>query len=249
VGTASLRIPWSLARKARHRNILAAGTRTSSRLHYFLLEATAPRFIHGPSLRCWLTGGWCVSHRTPLRDHLPCHPPHSPRAFGARCAAMSSQPPTQAQLNLAALAGSPSPRTMRGLRKIQSHHNLSSGPPLSQISSARSSAGPDELSKPTQLDSPVRLRTHRRARSNSDASSREAPAIPTVRRPGRKTGSGFGVKRSLLETLLRDGPQQGNVQEALQELRYLVLSTRVEADGDGMVSTLFIQEPFISYYR
>ncbi|KAL2808157.1 rab-GTPase-TBC domain-containing protein [Aspergillus granulosus] len=147
---------------------------------------------------------------------------------------MSSQPPTQAQLNLAALAGSPSPRTMRGLRKIQSHHNLSSGPLVSHVSSARSSTGPDELSRPAQLDSPVRLRSHRRARSNSDASSRDAPAIPTVRRPGRKTGSGFGVKRSLLETLLRDGPQQGNIQEALQELRYLVLSTRVEADGDGM---------------
>ncbi|KAL5335114.1 rab-GTPase-TBC domain-containing protein [Aspergillus crustosus] len=148
---------------------------------------------------------------------------------------MSSQPPTQAQLNLAALAGSPSPRTMRSLRKIQSHHNLSSGPALSsQLSSARSSAGPDGLSKPAQLDSPVRLRTHRRARSNSDASSREVPPLPTQRRPGRKTGSGFGVKRSLLETLLRDGPQHGNAQEALQELRYLVLSTRVEADSDGM---------------
>jgi cell cycle arrest protein BUB2 len=178
---------------------------------------------------------------TALCDQL-----HFPLQSDSDSTAMSSQPPTQAQLNLAALAGSPSPRTMRGLRKIQSHHNLSSGPPVSQISSARSSAGPDELAKPAQLDSPVRLRTHRRARSNSDASSREAPAIPSVRRPGRKTGSGFGVKRSLLETLLRDGPQQGNnVQEALQELRYLVLSTRVEADGDGMVRTPFIQESFI----
>lgn len=149
---------------------------------------------------------------------------------------MSSQPPTQAQLNLAALAGSPSPRTMRSLRKIQSHNNLSSGPPLSsQASSARSSAGPDELSRPSQLESPVRLRTHRRARSNSDASSRGAPTIPAQRRPGRKTGSGFGVKKSHLETLLRDGPQQGSLQETLQELRYLVLSTGVEADVDGMV--------------
>ncbi|PTU23412.1 hypothetical protein P175DRAFT_0432868 [Aspergillus ochraceoroseus IBT 24754] len=149
---------------------------------------------------------------------------------------MASQPPTQAQLNLAALAGSPSPRTMRGLRKIQSHQTLSSSPSLasSLLPNTRSSAGPAELSQPAQLDSPVRLRTHRRARSNSDASSRDAPAISSQRRPGRKTGSGFGVKRSLLETLLRDGPQQGNVQEALQELRYLVLSTRVEADGDGM---------------
>lgn len=149
---------------------------------------------------------------------------------------MASQP-TQAQLNLAALAGSPSPRTMRSLRKIQSHQLLSSSQ-LSQPSSARSSAGPEELSQPTQLDSPLRLRTHRRARSNSDASTREPPAIGTQRRSGRKTGSGFGIKRSVLETLLRDGPQQGNVREGLQELRYLILSTRVEADADGMVCFL-----------
>ncbi|KAI9370372.1 rab-GTPase-TBC domain-containing protein [Aspergillus egyptiacus] len=145
-----------------------------------------------------------------------------------------SQPPTQAQLNLAALAASPSPRTQRGLRKIQSHHSLSSGPLLAQITSARASAGPEELSKPAQLDSPVRLRTNRRARANSDTPSHDSPFIPAPRRPSRKTGSGFGVKRSLLETLLRDGPQQGKVEEALEELRYLVLSTRVEADGDGM---------------
>ncbi|KAL4797482.1 rab-GTPase-TBC domain-containing protein [Aspergillus venezuelensis] len=148
---------------------------------------------------------------------------------------MSSQPPTQAQLNLAALAGSPSPRTMRGLRKIQSHQHLSSGPALSShVSSARSSAGPDELSRPSGLDSPVRLRTHRRPRSNSDASAREAPKLTNQRRPGRKTGSGFGVRRSQLEVLLRDGPQHGNVQEALQKLRYLVMTNKVDADGDGM---------------
>ncbi|RDH17937.1 TBC-domain-containing protein [Aspergillus niger ATCC 13496] len=147
----------------------------------------------------------------------------------------SSFHPTQAQLNLAALAGSPSPRTMRGLRKIQSHQILSSHPPSSaHPPSGRLSAGAGELAQPPQLDSPVRLRSQRRARSNSDASSREAPAIGTQKRSARKTGSGFGVKRSVLETLLRDGPHQGNLQEGLQELRYLVLSTRVEADADGM---------------
>ncbi|OGM45521.1 mitotic check point protein (Bub2) [Aspergillus bombycis] len=117
----------------------------------------------------------------------------------------------------------------------QSHQLLSSSQ-LSQPSSARTSAGPEELSQPAQLDSPLRLRTHRRARSNSDASTREPPAIGTQRRSARKTGSGFGIKRSVLETLLRDGPQQGNVREGLQELRYLILSTRVEADADGMSS-------------
>lgn len=47
-------------------------------------------------------------------------------------------------------------------------------------------------------------------------------------------GSGFGVRRSVLESLLRDGPQNGDVTGGLQELRYLTLSTRVDADGDGM---------------
>lgn len=39
----------------------------------------------------------------------------------------------------------------------------------------------------------------------------------------------------MLETFLRDGPQNGDLVGGLQELRYLVLSSRVEADGDGMV--------------
>ncbi|GFF40574.1 cell division control protein 16 [Aspergillus udagawae] len=146
--------------------------------------------------------------------------------------------PTQAQLNLAALAGSSSPRTMRTLRKIQSHQILSSNPsvvsgPTSYLSTARSSANAEELAQQAQSDSPVRLR-HRRARSNSDAGSGERPILQTQKRSGRKTGSGFGIKRSVLETLLRDGPQNGDVEDALKELRYLVLSTRVEADGDGM---------------
>lgn len=79
----------------------------------------------------------------------------------------------------------------------------------------------------------------RRPRSNSDAATREATLtapIPTQRRPARKTGSGVGIKRSFLENLVRDGPQHGNTKEALQELKYLVLSTGVDADGDGMVS-------------
>ncbi|PYH82904.1 TBC-domain-containing protein [Aspergillus uvarum CBS 121591] len=167
----------------------------------------------------------------------PTRPTSSVPLFSPSSSSAAASPqPTQAQLTLAALARSPSsPRTMRGLRKIKSHQILSSHPPPPP-SSGRLSAGAEELPAPgPQLDSPVRLRsTHRRARSNSDASSREPPILTAHRRPGRKTGSGFGVKRSLLESLLRDGPQNGNVQEGLEELRYLVLSTRVEADADGM---------------
>lgn len=95
----------------------------------------------------------------------------------------------------------------------------------------------------------------RRVRSNSDAgstkSSTVAPSTVSTtttatattatkpRRPPRKTGSsGFPIKRSNLETLLREGPAEGKIAEALQELRLLVLSTRVDADSDGMVRSL-----------
>lgn len=60
--------------------------------------------------------------------------------------------------------------------------------------------------------------------------------VQTQKRPARKTGSSVGVKRSGLETLLREGPPNGDILEGLQELRYLILSTRVDADHDGMSS-------------
>ncbi|RJE18142.1 mitotic check point protein [Aspergillus sclerotialis] len=153
---------------------------------------------------------------------------------------MSFPKPSQSQLNLATSTDGPppSPLTMRTIRKIQSQQTLSSNnnPPStarqSRQHSTRLSAGAEDLSKLPQ-PAPSRPPPHRRARSNSDA-SHEPVVSPTLKRPARKTGSGFGVKRSVLESLLRDGPQNGNIMEGLQELRYLILSTRVDADADGM---------------
>lgn len=137
-----------------------------------------------------------------------------------------------------------SPRTMRTLRKIQSHQVLTTSSALIAQTQSRSSAAHTADSGSTDSPSGTpRSLTHRRARSNSDAAAREAALaapIPTQRRPARKTGSGVGVKRSLLENLLRDGPQYGKTREGLQELQYLVLSTKVDADGDGMVRALTI---------
>ncbi|OQE19120.1 hypothetical protein PENSTE_c016G01568 [Penicillium steckii] len=131
-----------------------------------------------------------------------------------------------------------SPRTMRTLRKIQSHQVLTTSSALiAQTQSRPSPARPNEYNSTDSPAGTTRTLTHRRARSNSDAAAREAAlatAIPTQRRPARKTGSGVGVKRSLLENLLRDGPHNGKIKEGLQELKYLVLSTKVDADGDGM---------------
>lgn len=136
-----------------------------------------------------------------------------------------------------------SPRTMRTLRKIQSHQVLSTSNALiaqTQASRASESYATDHESAGLP-GAATRARAHRRARSNSDAATREAAAAPptaTHRRPARKTGSGIGLKRSLLENFLRDGPPNGDPREGLQELKYLVLSSRVDADGDGMVSVL-----------
>lgn len=132
-----------------------------------------------------------------------------------------------------------SPRTMRTLRKIQSHQVLSTSSALIAQTQASRQDGSNEAD-PGSAATPgaaTRARAHRRARSNSDAAAREAAATPpaTQRRPARKTGSGIGVKRSLLENFLRDGPQSSNPNEGLRELKYLVLSSRVDADGDGMV--------------
>jgi cell cycle arrest protein BUB2 len=135
-----------------------------------------------------------------------------------------------------------SPRTMRTLRKIQSHQVLTTSSALiAQTQSSHLSAthGTDIGLSGTQSGSTIRTPA-RRPRSNSDAAAREASSlvapVPTQRRPARKTGSGVGIKRSLLENLVRDGPHNGNTKQALQELKYLVLSTGVDADGDGMVS-------------
>ena len=79
--------------------------------------------------------------------------------------------------------------------------------------------------------------TRRRARSSSAPRTQEEQQQQQQqqqqRRPLRK--SGVGVKRSTLESFLRDGPLNGNLLEGLQELRYQVLSSRVDADADGMV--------------
>ncbi|KAJ5996027.1 hypothetical protein N7499_012168 [Penicillium canescens] len=132
-----------------------------------------------------------------------------------------------------------SPRTMRTLRKIQSHQVLSTSNALiAQTQASRASESyPTDHESAGLPGAATRARAHRRARSNSDAATREAVAAPptaTHRRPARKTGSGIGLKRSLLENFLRDGPPNGDPREGLQELKYLVLSSRVDADGDGM---------------
>jgi hypothetical protein len=150
----------------------------------------------------------------------------------------------QPSWSLAGPDAPPSPRTMRTLRKIQSHQVLSSS---GAVNTTAATTQPSQQPKfalnsgNPSVSAATRARAHRRPRSNSDAAARETAAtspVPTQRRPARKTGSGVGLKRSMLESLLRDGPQNGKTAESLQELKYLVLSSRVDADGDGMVGDI-----------
>ncbi|KAJ6101844.1 hypothetical protein N7486_004271 [Penicillium sp. IBT 16267x] len=133
----------------------------------------------------------------------------------------------------------PSPRTMRTLRKIRSHQVLTSSSALIAQTQSSQSSGARDTENGTAIllgNATARTLTHRRARSNSDAAARMAAltAPAPTRRPPRKTGSGIGIKRSPLESFLRDGPQNGQGREGLQELKLLILSCRVDADGDGM---------------
>lgn len=153
---------------------------------------------------------------------------------------MASKPPSQS--NPSNVTVPPSPRTARTLRKFQSHQTLYSS--YSSISGQQQPSNDSSPSRASGLDSPfdaraqspTTTRPRRRTRSNSDASVTGSAIVhQTPKRPARKTGSGIGLKRSSLENLLRDGPPNGDVTGGLKELRYLVLSSRVDADSDGMV--------------
>lgn len=173
-----------------------------------------------------------------------CHGAQFPRSRHRRresCLKMTSKP--QSQRSVQKFAAPASPRTNRTLRRYQSQQSLTSSvssfsteprQPLPSNSSDSHSLT-EELLQYVHSESPNRPRT--RGRSSSDVGTPNPPAVPIQKRPSRKTGSGVGVKKSGIEILLRDGPPNGNLLEGLQELRYLILSTRVDADNDGMVWT------------
>ena len=158
-----------------------------------------------------------------------------------------------AQLQFPEFGGPLSPRTARTLRRFQSHQNLSSKqsssfgtqPPLPtfdttsiqlqepQEEQQHGVAASHEGNSGESSTTP----SHGRTRSNSDLTSNNKANKPPPKRPtaNRKAGSvGLPIRRSGLDMLLRDGPGK-DLAAGLEELRYLVLSTRVDADSDGMV--------------
>ena len=146
-----------------------------------------------------------------------------------------------------------SPQSPRKLRKFQSHQSLTStafssfGQPLSTTTTATASNGNGNRQRDiasngatTDIQSDTNVRPRTRGRSNSESGSSNPTPLMTgtvrTKRPARKTdSSGYFIKRSGLDALLRDGPADGRLLETLQELRLMVLSNRVDADSDGMV--------------
>ncbi|WEW58766.1 CDC16 protein [Emydomyces testavorans] len=151
---------------------------------------------------------------------------------------------SQSQFSFPPLPNVSTPPSGRTLRKFQSHQNLSSKVQLlsthSRQHSHRNSLYPRDKTEQDGNQSQaqaISTPAHGRHRSNSDVTSPTAVRnlAHKPRSSARKSGSlGFPGRRSGLEILLRDGPRGNNLATALEELRYLILSSRVDADGDGM---------------
>lgn len=158
---------------------------------------------------------------------------------------MSSKPQSQ-QLHHPTFTSPTSPQSRRTIRRFQSHQTLSSNlqtqnaqnRPTFQRPTISSNFNKDRSEDaPAKSQAPVSTVTTRgRARSNSDVTSSSVTASTSSKKttPGRKS-LGFTGKRSGLDALLRDGPPGDDIIAGLRELRYYVLSTRVDADSDGMV--------------
>lgn len=118
-----------------------------------------------------------------------------------------------------------SPQTVRTVRRLQSHQQLSSNSP-SLITQQRQQ---QQLHGLTTRASTEQLQTSR-TRANSDAPMFSKRPSSSRRLPA----SAIHSRKSSLEILIRDGPPSGNVEQGLSDLRYLILSSRVEAGKEGM---------------
>ena len=145
-----------------------------------------------------------------------------------------------------------SPRSPGRLRKMQSAHQLSNAPSL--ISQQRQQQQRNTSSSNHALIPPIPAlpspEKYSRTRANSDAKAplSNAGVSPKHNASPRRNPS---PKRNPsprrlpmlkkqedpkegLRSLIRRGPK-GNAPDALQELRYLILTDGLESDNDGMV--------------
>ena len=137
-----------------------------------------------------------------------------------------------------------SPKSNRGLRKLQSAHQLSSNyaalnaPSLiSQQRQHQQRNTSSTYNNPALQIPPLpTLSSHHRTRSNSDAvvPNASSSAIAAKRVAASKKNPPNQNPREELEGLVRQGPQ-GDVPAELSRLRHLVLCEGLYADSDGMV--------------
>lgn len=142
-----------------------------------------------------------------------------------------------------------SPKSNRGLRKLQSAHQLStnyaaSNTPslisqqrlLHQQQQQQRTLSTSQNNSGTQGHPSSAVSSHHRTRSNSDA------VLPNVIANAPISKRNIAAKKTAvpqlphdeLESMVRQGPR-GDVPTSLQRLRYLVLIDGLPADGDGMV--------------
>ncbi|KAL8672504.1 MAG: hypothetical protein Q9168_003042 [Polycauliona sp. 1 TL-2023] len=132
-----------------------------------------------------------------------------------------------------------SPKSSRGLRKLQSAHQLSSNYAAlnapSLISQQRQQQRNTSSSHNNQAPPLPSLSSHNRTRSNSDAvvPNAASTALAAKRTAATRKTTPNQNPREELEALVRQGPQ-GDVPTELSRLRHLVLCEGLYADGDGM---------------
>lgn len=157
------------------------------------------------------------------------HAPHLPPSTAA---------PTDHQLR--------SPKSSRGLRKLQSAHQLSSNyaalnqPSLiaqqRQQQQQQRITSSSQTAQAPQIPPLPALSSHHRTRSNSEAvvPNTASNAITSRKAAVPRKSPASQNPREELEGLVRQGPQ-GDLQADLARLRYLVLCEGLLADSDGMV--------------
>ncbi|KAI5279713.1 hypothetical protein KEM54_004045, partial [Ascosphaera aggregata] len=75
-----------------------------------------------------------------------------------------------------------------------------------------------------------------RSRSNSDTAANASPSSSAKRMSNSRKSLPFVARRTSIDVLLREGPgkEKQGLDRALAELRYMILSTGLDADSDGM---------------
>ncbi|KAL9113384.1 MAG: hypothetical protein Q9227_002425 [Pyrenula ochraceoflavens] len=127
-----------------------------------------------------------------------------------------------------------SPQKPRSIRRLQSHQQLSSNSP-SLITQQRqqqqryvSLAKKDSKDSITSSAQTASISIPARTRANSDA------PLSMRKGPSKKPYGLSHGRKSSLEVMLREGPTTDNLEACLNDLRYKILVSKVEAGVDGM---------------